>query len=70
MILRHYRSLGLLPEIITFVFLVVAVVTVGGVLWRISWRDPVVLVPNARGSGPLRPGPRTTPTCASSAPAS
>ncbi len=55
MILRQYRSLGLLPEIITFVFLVVAVVTATGVLWRIVWRDPVVLVPNARGSGPLRP---------------
>jgi hypothetical protein len=54
-ILRQYRSLGLLPEIITFVFLGVAVVAAGGVLWRISWRDPVMLVPNARGSGPLRP---------------
>ena len=55
MILRHYQSLGLLPEIITFVFLAVTVLTTAGVLWRIAARDPVVLVPNARGAGALQP---------------
>ncbi len=55
MILRQYQSLGLLPELITFVFLAAAVATLALVTLRVSWRTPVALVPNAIGAGALAP---------------
>ncbi|MBA3847495.1 MAG: hypothetical protein H0X45_12745 [Planctomycetes bacterium] len=55
MILRQYQSLGLLPELITFVFLAAAVATLALVALRVCWRTPVALVPNSIGAGELAP---------------
>ncbi|HEX3133333.1 MAG TPA: TraE/TraK family type IV conjugative transfer system protein [Planctomycetota bacterium] len=55
MILRQYQSLGILPEIIVFAFLAASVMTLGYSVFKVSYRDPVIVVPNAIGAGPLLP---------------
>ena len=55
MILRQYRSLGLLPEIVVFAFILCSLLSFGYAAVRISWRDPVITVPNAIGAGALHP---------------
>jgi hypothetical protein len=55
MILRQYQSLGLLPELIVFAFLLASVLTLAYSTFKINYRDPVIVVANATGAGPLQP---------------
>jgi hypothetical protein len=55
MIFRQYTTLGLLPAILVFLFLTASVTTLGYVLFKVSYRDPVIAVPEAVGVGHLQP---------------
>ena len=55
MILRHYQSLGIFPELIVAITLFAIVITMSVVLYQVRSMPPAVLVPNAIGSSELKP---------------